>query len=583
MRLSAAGFAAFVLVLGVSACGTGGGSSPGPGGGNTARPSASPTAAPTATATATPAPTPTPVGPPTPAFNNWPTYGYDNARDGFNPNTTAITPSSIAKLHLAWKVTVPDQKTQTQPILATNIGTHTGVLIVGGATGRTYEYDALTGQVLWADQLGSAILSCPGQVGPLGIGGTAVYDPSAQAFYIGSNLNSGVANTQTQVFINKINILNGQIEAKVNIAPSPYPGEVNLTHTSLTLANGMLYAGTGSTCDISSWRGRIVAVNEASMTLVNTFYPVWNQTQVASPSPAAFSGGGVWGWGGVSVDSGGNIWGAVGNLDTQTNPGPQPPFVQHNKEFDDYGEHLLELTPNLSTVMQSNYPGFVFNNQMSSDLDISGTPVLGQPLGCHEMAAVQGKSGYLYIYDTTGIGSGPVASVKFTSSSFNDPNLGNPAFSPLTGMFYAAVSSAVAGGVTPAPGMIALKPCDSALPTVAWTTAFGADSMLSGTPHSMPTVTAGGVVFLGTPCKVDVTEGCSGQQFGGALWALDASSGAVLNNGRPIFTTPKAIRMGAVVDGDWVFLLDEYGDMYGYTIDPNFSPTSSARVRARNS
>jgi outer membrane protein assembly factor BamB len=96
-------------------------------------------------------------------------------------------------------------------------------------------------------------------------------------------------------------------------------------------------------------------------------------------------------------------------------------------------------------------------------------------------------------------------------------------------------------------------------PAIAWSAAFGPDSFsLDDTPpRTAPTVTAGGVVFLGAPAGAS----------GGALWAIDASSGAILNNGQPILTTPNRIRMAPVVSGDWLWLFDNGGDLYGMTLD----------------
>ncbi len=518
----------------------------------------------------------------TPAFDDWPTYGYDNARDGFNPNSNAISPGALARLHLVWESSLPnfDFNTQTQPVLATNVGSHAGLLVVGGGLGTVYAYDARTGAQVWAQPLGAATFSCNGGApSTFGIAGSAVYDPSSASVYIGSNANTAT-NGPTEVYVNKLGIADGSLQGRVDIAPGPLTGELNFSHTSLTLANGTLYAGTGSTCDIASWRGRVAAVNESALTLENAFFTVWNQPLAPSPSPAPLSGGGVWGWGGVSIDPEGNVWTAVGNVDNATGTkGPQAPFVQDTTEFDAFAEHVVELKPDVSMVLQSNYPGFTFGGA-SVDLDLSGTPVLAQPVGCHVAAAVQGKSGYLYLYDTTNVAAGPVAAYKFTTSSYADPNLGNPAFSPLTGLYYASVASGVAGGIAAAPGMIAIQTCD-AQSTIVWNTSFGPDSATSKTPRSMPTVTAGGVVFVGTPCLRDGSGGCTGTsgKYGGALWALDASSGALLNVGKPILTTPSQIRMGPVVDGDWVYLFDNSGHLYGLTIEARF-PAIADRFRA---
>jgi len=540
-----------------------------------------PTSPPTSPPTAPPTPVPTPVG--TPAFNNWPTYGFDNAHDGFNPNSSAITPASLAKLHLAWETTLPnhDFNTQTQPILATNVGSHAGILVVGGTLGSAYGFDALTGAQVWATPLGSASYSCRGNQVSVGVGGSAVYDPSSGNVYVSNDSNSS-ANAPTQLFINQLSVATGALQSRVNVTPNLLPGELNFTHTSLTLAGGTIYAGTGSTCDISPWRGSIVAVNAGAMSLSNTLYTVWNQAQAPAGQTQPFSGGGVWGWGGVSIDPGGDVWASVGNLDTTSGAsGPQTPFVQHTNEFDAFGEHLLQSTPDLSNVLQSNYPGFTFGG-VSVDLDLTGTPVLAHPLGCDVAAAVQGKSGYLYLYDTTNLAAGPVNAYVFTPSSFRGINQGNPAFSPLTGLFYAAVASAVAGGVEPAPGMVAIQACNG-VSSIAWSAAFGPDSTVANAPRGAPTVTAGGVVLTASPCLLDGNGGCTGTtgSYGGALWALDASSGALLNGGNPIITTPSAIRMGTVVDGDWVYLYDMNGDLYGFTLDPNFLAIQDKFRRAK--
>ena len=60
----------------------------------------------------------------------------------------------------------------------------------------------------------------------------------------------------------------------------------------------------------------------------------------------------------------------------------------------------------------------------------------------------------------------------------------------------------------------------------------------------------------------------------GGLYALDASSGALLNGGNPLFTTNQPARMGPIVDGNWIWISDSGGDLYGLTID---SSTPSVR------
>jgi len=526
--------------------------------------------------TAPPTATPTPSSSATPAFNDWPTYGYDNARDGYNPNTGALSPGALAGLHLAWATQLNDFNTQTQPIFATNVGSRAGTLIVGGGSGSAYGVDALTGSQLWRTPLGTVTFDCGGTY-YAGVGGSAVYDPSSAAFFIVSTTN-GSLDGPTHVLVNKLDAASGRLLGSVDVAPSPLAGEINFGHTSLLLDRGTIYAGTGSTCDISSWRGRVAAVHERSLTLAATFFTVYG----SGSNPAPYSGGGVWGWGGVAADANGNVYAGVGNADTNGGTsGPQAPFVQTSDETVGYGDHVVELASGLSGLRASSLGAATYGGN-SVDLDLSGTPSLAQPVGCATVLTVGRKSGDLYVYNAANIAAGPIATRQFGPSNYGSFNFANTAFSPQTGLIYAPVPY----GMEPAtsgPGLVAMSACNGNVNQV-WDTAFGPDSGVAGAPRSMPTVTAGGVVLLGTPCQRDSTGGCTGTgAFGGAMWALDASSGALLNGGKPILTTPAQIRMGAVADADWLYVLDDAGDLDGLTIDSHFAAVANRFVKPLHS
>lgn len=524
------------------------------------------TRTPVATAQPTSAPTATPI-----AFTGWPTYGYDNHRDGFNPTTTGITAASIAGLHLAWQINYQTYNSQAQPILAPNVGGHRGVLFVGGGTGIAYALDATTGQQLWSQSLGQMPITCSlnGQTA-FGIGGTMAYDAASQSLYVPANVTSG------NVSIVRLAAASGTELGRIAVTPNPLAGEANLTHASLALAGGRVYLGTGSTCDLSSWRGRVVAA-DMNLTGIQTFFTTFDRG-------GAYSGGGVWGWGGVAIDDGGNVLTGVGNADTATgSSGPQPPFVQQTSETVGFGNAFVKLAPDLSSALASNAPGF-----NGVDLDMTGSPVLYRPFGCSDsLASLQTKSGELITYDsqTFGGSNGPVDRTRISPSTANAPYLGNPGFSPVTGMIYAPVETSAAG--IAAPGMIAFATtgCNGTTRLIkAWQASFGPDSFnfLSGTPRSGVSVTAGGVVFVGTPCNADGSGGClaSLSTPGGAVWALDATTGLVLNGGKPIVITGDIIRMPPVIDGNWVFITDNSANLYAFTTDASVPARSVMRAFA---
>jgi hypothetical protein len=161
--------------------------------------------------------------------------------------------------------------------------------------------------------------------------------------------------------------------------------------------------------------------------------------------------------------------------------------------------------------------------------------------------------------------------------------MGNPGFSPNTNLLYAAVASSGDGSLEP-PGMVAFQ--FTCAPSILWHTAFGPDSFAyesSGArPRSAPTVTAGGVVFMGTPCTSNSNGGCGSPGIAnGAVWAVDATTGALLGGGNPLLVTPDSVLMAPTVDGQWVYVLDNSGNLYALTIDPSI-PKIAAKPGRRS-
>jgi len=514
------------------------------------------TGAPTPTPTPSPVTSSTPTPGPTPTLNNWATYGYDNNRDGYNPNTAGITPASIGGLHVAWQLA--NDGAQTQPIVATNIGAHQALIIVG-ADYSMYAYDGFTGKTVWSTQLAKQDQN---ECGEGGDAGTAAYVSSLGAVFVAA----GNGASPNHVILYELNVATGSIISKLDITPTLLTGEGVYGHTAVTYANGLLYLGTSSNCEDASWRGRVVAVSPSPMAIQDTFFTTYG---VGGNN---YGGGGVWAWGGVSADSSGNVYAASGNAETPNtiNSGTESaPFVSTTDEQAGYAEHLVKLTSNLQTVEGSDYPGFNFTVGFA-DLDYTGTPVLFQPAGCDLMTGTQGKGGTLVINDTTNL-STP------TSYQLSEPNgladyIGNPGYSPNTGLLYAAVASGQEGSLEP-PGMVAFQfsACSS---SILWASQFGPDSFSyesdGARPRSAPTVTAGGVVFMGTPCTVSGSTcgAATSANPTGALWAIDASTGAVLGGGNPVLMTPDHIRMAPSADGLWVWVFDNSGNLYALTVDP---------------
>jgi hypothetical protein len=517
----------------------------------------------------TPAPTPIPTAPPSTSFVDWPTYGYDVQRSGFNPNTTAITPGSVSQLHVGWHTAI-NGSTQTQPIVVTNVAGHSALLVIGNFA-VAQAYDALTGKLVWQRTLPTQdVQDC----GIAGVSGTAQYDKGLGAIFMAA----GASGAPTHTALYRLDAATGAITGQVDVTPTLLAGEANYSHSGVTLANGRIYLGTGSACEGTasgkpSWRGRVVAVDPSSMTLLNTFFTTYGHG-------GNFGGGGVWGWGGVSADPSGNVFVATGNAETNSATGSQkaaPPFQTTDDEQAGYAEHLVKLSADLSTVEGSNYPGFDFTIG-HGDLDYEGTPVVFTPpvtSGCGVLTATQGKGGTMVVNNAQDVSE--VNGFAFSVPNASAYYIGNPAYSPNTGYLYAAISSSGAGSSLLPPGLAAIGSCGR---SIAWHAQFGPDTTAyqGENPRSAPTVTAGGVVFLGTPCTSDGNGGCGAPgTLNGALWAVDAATGSVLNGGKPLVVTGDNIRMAPSADGEWVFLLDGSGNLYGLTVDPSVKAVAVTR------
>jgi hypothetical protein len=508
---------------------------------------------------------------------DWPTFAFNNQRTGESPDTT-ITKNNVQSLTVGWQKTHlgnSDFNVQTQPIVATGVqnvsidGKTHNIVYVGGGSGTFYAFDAYTGAYLWSRYLGSGTYTCDAQA-TFGIQGTPALDKANGAIYVPDGLHR----------VHALDLASGKelagwpVDLVAPGTDNGSPGDLHeFAHTALTLRGGELYAGTSSTCDITPWQGRLAMIDVGSRALARTFYTVYNQG-------AAFSGGGIWGWGGASSD-GNAMYIGVGNTDTAPQSGG---FVQAGDEANAYGEHVVRLSTDLSSVQGANAPSLALNPPptdpgAAEDLDLSGTPMLFQPSGCSDpLLAVQGKSGYLLIYKRNNLGAGPIASFQFSWSAGYAHYTGVPAYSAQTGYLYASVPTSISTTGSVAPGMAIVHTAGCSF-WVAANPQFGPDSFQLGVqiapppaePPALPrsTVTiANGVAFMGTP--------------NGVLYAVDASSGNRLWDSSGLWSANSAsdqIRFGPVVTGGWVYLVEaESGTLWALKVDAAATSSSLRRT-----
>jgi outer membrane protein assembly factor BamB len=423
---------------------------------------------------------------------------YDLARTGYNPNETTIGTGSFATMHSLWS-TLPNVGgfMQSQPAVALNVnvgGVNRNMLYAGGGGGMFYAIDANTGAVVWSKQLGTTTYVCSGINSLWGIEGSPVLDRARNRVYTPDGQN----------VVHALDLATGAEANGWPVSAAPVTHH-DFIHAALNYnpANGLLYATTGSTCDISPWNGRVAAINTSTAAVVNTFFPLQGN-----------SGGGVWGFGGVSIDPAtNNVFIAVGNADT-TGGASQSAF---------YGENVVELSADLGTVIAANFPP---NMPFMFDSDFGATPLLFQPIGCPPLLAAVNKSGAFVLYNRTNISAGPMQEIVMasTGSQFR----GMPAYDPVTNYVYVALPDAQ-GIYLPGIGAFSMNADCTLNPTPVWNGTFGATK-----DKRSPITIANGVVYVGgyNENTVYAFDAVSGAQLWSAALSGAGQIGPVVVNGR---------------------------------------------------
>jgi outer membrane protein assembly factor BamB len=290
-----------------------------------------------------------------------------------------------------------------QPIVAD------GVLLIVTENDNAYGLDPTTGAVVWSRNFGTAWLSstinCGDLVPTVGITGTPVVDTTAGIAYFTTDTGPSQALWQMQA----VDVTTGREAANfpvtiqgaaTNDASRTFDPNYQMQRPGLALVNGEVYAAFGSHCDLPPWYGWI-----AGVTTSGALNDMW--VDVTGPG----LGAGIWGPGGIVVDTAGNLYVATGN-GTSPSAGPglgvaQPPGL---------GECVLKLSTSGPHLQLADYfcPSDA-NTLNSYDGDLgSGSPTgLPASFGTSQypdLLVEVGKSGEVYLLDRDnlgGLGQGP--------------------------------------------------------------------------------------------------------------------------------------------------------------------------------
>jgi len=212
---------------------------------------------------------------------DWPTYHHENSRGGYvgagpDPQAPAV----------AWQAAL-DGKVYASPLV---VG---GRVLAATEGGSLYSLDGATGRVLWrrhlADPIPAASQPC-GNIDPLGVTGTPVYDPAShQVFAVTTE-----AGSRHVLFA--VDAATGRVRSQRAVdAPGSVPA-TQLQRGALLLAGHTVYIAYGGNLgDCGAYLGRVVAVPVAGGALRSFAVPTSREAGIwAASGPAATPAGGDW-------------------------------------------------------------------------------------------------------------------------------------------------------------------------------------------------------------------------------------------------------------------------------------------------
>ncbi|HEY6407416.1 MAG TPA: PQQ-binding-like beta-propeller repeat protein, partial [Ktedonobacteraceae bacterium] len=225
----------------------------------------------------------------TPALTSadWTTYHHDNSRAGY----VAEAPNP-GQLTQAWNMKL-DGSVYAEPLV---IGGH---ILVVTENDSLYSLNARTGQVLWRTNVGTPVplsqLPC-GNIDPLGITGTPVYDPATNLVFAVAEI-SGPSHILVGVDVNT-----GKVRVRRSVEPLDGDIQTHQQRAALALSMGMVYIAYGGLDgDCGNYHGWVIA-SRANGQGALLSYRVPTQRE-----------GGIWAASGPAVDASGHIFVATGN------------------------------------------------------------------------------------------------------------------------------------------------------------------------------------------------------------------------------------------------------------------------------
>lgn len=453
---------------------------------------------------------------------DWPVFGFDPARSGFNSAEKRLTVGNVHRLRAKWQISLGSVADST-PIFMQHVRVGRGyrnMLFQTTLSGETFGIEASSGKVLWHFQTH----------GPNYTHSTPVADPNGKAIFapgLDGKVHKLKAATGKELHGNGF-------PAKITLIPSTEANE-----SPLNIANGYLYATiSGYGGDGAPYDGHVVAINLSSgkRTVFNSLCS--DKHGLLGGSGCSQQRSGIWARGGAVVDPdpsmNGRVYAATGNGD----------FDANQKGGLDYGDSVVALSADLMNLLGS-YTPTNYQQLQDGDVDLGSTSptVLPQQPNSQTpwMMTIGGKDSILKLLNR--------ATLPGVGNELQEVDLPAPLFSTPAVWTDSANNTWLFMGFPDVVQAYRLETNGSGV------------SQLVGIWHSSPAQTNG----EGT--SPVVANGIVFVAFDGALVALNAMNGHALWSSAQYTKNIGSVHWQSpiVVDGS-VYCSDQGGNLTGYSL-----------------
>jgi polyvinyl alcohol dehydrogenase (cytochrome) len=312
---------------------------------------------------------------------SWLTYGGAFSRTSADTADPAFTHAPSK----AWTSPALDGPLYGEPLIFRN------QVLVATENDTVDALSATDGTVAWSDHLASPVpasrLPCGDITPTVGVTSTMVIDASSDTLFVSAARLSG---TQILHTLYAIDLATHAVVWERDLDQPGWTAAAQLQRASLGLSDGHVIVGFGGNYgDCGSYNGWAIGVPESGSGPLLTYRV-----------PTAREGA-IWAPGGVTVDTGGNVFVVTGN----GSAGVGQPF--------DHGNSVIELSPSLAELGYFAPTGWAQANE--TDEDLGSTPAL--LLGDGRLFIV-GKQQTAYLLDAGHLGGigGQLASLQLCNS-----------------------------------------------------------------------------------------------------------------------------------------------------------------------